>query len=268
MNFRKVSVLIIIILASFVIIFLQITPFKKGEENFAERFADNIFAPVQVFFTGVGKRISSTWHSIVHIANLEREVKKLQAELYALKEERELYERTQQENKQLRKLLGISRKEKGKVIAAEVIARDPDNWFHSIKVNKGYKNGVKKGMAVLSSEGVVGKVIDASKYTAKVRLIFDQRSSIPAQILPTGELGVVYGEGKNTCVMKYIDAKAPVEVGQQVVTSKLSRIFPPGKSIGTVSKIYGRERFLYQSVQIKPSVQFSNLEYVLLVGRE
>jgi rod shape-determining protein MreC len=96
-------------------------------------------------------------------------------------------------------------------------------------------------------------------------LIFDEKSAIPAQVVSSGALGVVYGEGKNTCVMKYIETDAIVNTGDKVITSHLSRIYPPGKILGEVTKIYGRDNILYKAVQIKPTVEFGRLQYVLLL---
>lgn len=268
MDSKKILTLGIIIFVSFALIFIQLNSFREGKTNTVEKTVASAIRPFQIFFSGAGRWISGTWRSITKVTQLERKVKAIQAELDALKVEREIYNRTREENKRLRKLLNLSRVEQGKVIAAEVIARDPDNWFQTIKVNKGYKHGVSKNMAAITPEGIVGRVVDASPYTARIRLIFNEKSAVPAQIVSSGELGVVYGEGKNTCVMKYVAAEAEVKRGDQVITSRLSRIYPPGKIIGKVTRVYGRDQVLYQAVQVKPAVEFGNLEYMLLVGKK
>lgn len=268
MGKKKVIAILIILTISISAILIQWDTYKKGEANIVEKASSIFLVPLQSFFTGVGKKISGTWRSFTKIASLEEGNKKLQAEIYALREEQEKYNRALDENKTLRKLLDISHYQKGKVIAAEVIARDPDNWFKSIKLNKGFKHGVKKDMVAISAEGLVGRIVSVSEYTSKIRLIFNEKSAVPAQVVSSGALGVVYGEGKNTCRMKYIEADAGVKVGDKVITSRLSRIYPPGKIIGEVSKIYGVENILYKSVRIKPEVHFSNLEYVLLVEKK
>ncbi|MCD4785526.1 MAG: rod shape-determining protein MreC [Candidatus Eremiobacteraeota bacterium] len=268
MGKKKVIAILIILAISIVAILIQWDTYQKGEANKVEKASSTVFVPLQSFFTGVGKSISGTWRSFTKIATLEEGNKKLQTEIYALREEQEKYNRAIDENKTLRKLLDISRHQKGKVIAAEVIARNPDNWFQSIKLNKGFKHGVKKNMVAISAEGLVGRVVSVSKYTSKVRLIFNEKSAVPSQVVSSGALGVVYGEGRNTCRMKYIEADAEVKVGDKIITSRLSRIYPPGKIIGEVSRIYGVENILYKSVQIKAAVHFNNLEYVLLVEKK
>lgn len=268
MSKRKLIILFLILIISFMMIFVQLNSFKEGRTNFVQRGVSYAVWPAQVFLSNLGQRISGMWHALTKGMELEEENKRLKAEIYALKEERDLYNRTREENKTLRKLLKISQRAEGRVIAAQVIARDPDNWFQSIILNKGYKHGVTKNMVAVAAEGVVGRVISASKYTSRLRLISSEKSAVPAQLVSSGELGVIYGEGKNTCIMKYLSADEKIEPGEQVITSRLSRIYPPGKVIGKVSKKYGRDQILYQAVQVKPTVQFGNLEYVLLIGKK
>ena len=267
MKKKKTFTIIVILVVGFTAILLQLSSFKRGESNIAEKTASNVFVPLQTFLSQIGRKISGTWHSFTKVAMLEEENKKLRAEIYALREEQGKVNRTLDENRTLRKLLKISEYNKGKIIAAEVSARSPDNWFRSIKVNKGYKNGVKVDMVAITPEGLVGRVVSVSKFTSRIRLVVSEKSSVPSQVVSSGALGVVYGEGKNTCIMKYVEADAEVKVGDKIITSRLGRIYPPGKMIGEVSKIYGRDNLLYKAVQIKPAVQFNNLEYILLMGK-
>ena len=267
MKKKKTIIIIFILIVGFVAISLQIGTFRKGEANIVEKSTSNLFVPLQTFLSQVGRKISATWHSFTKVAMLDEENKKLRAEIYALREEQEKYNRTFDENRNLRKLLEISDYQRGKIIAAEVSARSPDNWFRSIKINKGFKNGVKANMVAITPEGLVGRVVSVSEYSARIRLVVNEKSSVPAQVVTSGSLGVIYGEGKNTCIMKYIEADADIKIGDKVITSRMGSIFPPGKIIGEVSKIYGRDDLLYKAVQIKPAVQFNNLEYILLVGK-
>lgn len=160
------------------------------------------------------------------MSQLEEENQKLTDEINNLKEERQLYLRTREENKKLKKLLNITEKETGNILAAEVIARNPDNWFKSITINKGYENGVHKNMIAFTSEGLVGRVMSSSKYKARIRLVLNEKSAVPAQLVRTGEMGVVYGEGKGTCIIKYINSDADLKVGDLIMTSRMSRIYP------------------------------------------
>ncbi|MFP4496938.1 MAG: rod shape-determining protein MreC [Vulcanimicrobiota bacterium] len=268
MNRKKLYILIAICVICLVAIMVEAGPVKEGKANAVEKIASNATAPVQGFLANSGRKMSGIWQSLTRSTELSDENKRLKAEIYAMKEQLEELNRTRDENKKLRKLLDISKVQKGKVITAEVIARDPDNWFQSIKVNKGYKHGVKKDMVALAPEGIVGRVVSASPYTAKIQLLFNDKSAIPAQFVSSGELGVVYGEGKNTCIMRYINAEAKVEVGDQIITSRLSNIYPSQKILGKVTKLYGRDQLLYQAVQVRPAIQFGNLEFVLLVGED
>ena len=114
----------------------------------------------------------------------------------------------------------------------------------------------------------MGRVIAASSYTSKISLLCDNEFSCPGRIVESGALGIIYGEGENTCMMRYIDSEAKVKLGDTVVTSELGRIFPPNQKIGIVTRIYGPDEVLFKAVQIKPSVDFSSIQFVILAERE
>jgi rod shape-determining protein MreC len=267
MNSKKTITLIIIIASSLILTGLQVNRFENGSPNAAENVLANLLEPVQQKFSAAGRKISRTWQSLTKLALLEEENQRLREEISAMKERQEVFQITDEENRQLRQILDIPKEEEGKFIVAEVIARAPDNWFQTIKINKGKRHGVTNNMVAISPEGLVGRVVSTGEQVSHIRLIFNEKSAVPARIISSGEMGVVYGEGKNTCIMKYINADSPVNIGDKVVTSNMSRIYPPNKIIGQVSRIYGREQVMYQTVQIKPAVQVSRLEFVLLMER-
>jgi rod shape-determining protein MreC len=267
MNSKKFTILIIIILSGIVLIGLQANHPENITPNIAENTLAGFFLPVQQKFSAAGRKISRTWRSLANLSHLEEENQRLREEISAMREQQEIFKRTTGENRKLRQILDITREQEGKVVVAEVIARSPDNWFQTIKVNKGKFDGVTTNMVAVSPEGIVGRVVSTADQVSYIRLIFNEKSAIPARIVSSGEMGVVYGEGKNTCLMKYINADSRVNIGDQVITSSLGKIYPPDKIIGQVSKVYGREKVMYQTVQIKPAVQVNRLEFVLLMER-
>ncbi len=151
-------------------------------------------------------------------------------------------------------------------MAARVIAADPAAAFRTVTIDKGAADGVRRDMAVLSPLGVVGRVIDEpASHAAKVQLIVDRTAGAGAFIDRTGAGGVVVGsEGDTPLRMEYVSNLADVSVGDLVMTSGLDGIYPRGYVIGRIEKVE-RGSGLYRLIAIRPRVDFSSLDTVLLV---
>ncbi|MBI2251659.1 MAG: rod shape-determining protein MreC [Armatimonadetes bacterium] len=172
------------------------------------------------------------------------------------------------ENAELKKILNLHIEDKyNKSIVSSVIFRSPELWFNWVIINKGEINGVKENMAVISSGGgAAGKVIKVFPYSSKVRLILDERSVLPV-ILENGAMGILYGTGRNTCIIKYIDNLSKIKIGEKVFTSSLSEYFPEGELIGEVIHILSKDQALFKSVEVKPASDFGRLNFVLVIAK-
>ncbi|MDD2702958.1 MAG: rod shape-determining protein MreC [Candidatus Omnitrophica bacterium] len=178
-----------------------------------------------------------------------------------LNESRELF----QENKRLRQLLGIKKNYPYKVIAAAVIGRDPSNWSSVVIIDKGKNNGVKPGYVAVSFLGLAGKVVETGNSAAKVMLVNDPNFAVSAQIQRTRQEGAVFGGLGGVLTMKYLTKTSDVKSGDVVVTSGLSESYPKGLLIGSVvesgEELSGLSRFAV----IKPAVEPSNIEEILII---
>jgi len=169
------------------------------------------------------------------------------------------------ENQRLRKLLDLQKKMDEPVIAAVVIGKDPSPWFQTILVNKGIHQGVSKGMPVVTTDGVVGLVIDAVRNYAKVMLITDPNSAVDAVIQNSRVRGIIKGGTSGYCVFDFVLRKYDIAVSEVVVTSGMDGVFPKGLPVGSVSKIVKDKSGIFQEVTVKPFVDFERLEEVLIV---
>lgn len=167
---------------------------------------------------------------------------------------------------QLELLLQLQRTELPATMAARVIAADPAAAFRTVTIDKGSADGVRRDMAVLSPLGVVGRVIDEpARHAAKVQLIIDRNAGAGAVIDRTGAGGVVVGnEGDTPLRMEYVSNLSDVSPGDLVMTSGLDGIYPRGYVIGRIERAE-RGSGLYRSILIRPRVDFSSLDTVLLV---
>ncbi|HPN73306.1 MAG TPA: rod shape-determining protein MreC [Candidatus Omnitrophota bacterium] len=156
------------------------------------------------------------------------------------------------ENRRLKDLLDLKEGLGYETISAEVIARDPNNWIGSFTVNKGSGNGIKKGAAVCSSKGLVGRVADVYPQTSLVMLVTHPGFRAGGMLVETGLNGVVEGDGKGHARLLYLPLDSEVRLGQTVVTSGHSREFPKGVVIGRVISVEKNATGLFKNAVLKP----------------
>jgi rod shape-determining protein MreC len=166
----------------------------------------------------------------------------------------------------LKRLLQFREKISASAIAAEVIGQDPSSWFKSVTINKGEKDGVKKGMAVISPEGVIGQILKTSPSHSTVLLITDYNSAIDSIIQRTRAKAIVEGKAENRCQLKYLLRSEDVIVGDIVVTSGLGGNFPKGLMVGEIRKVDRKEHGIFQYAELVPSVDLTKLEEILIIS--
>ncbi|MBX3074816.1 rod shape-determining protein MreC [Candidatus Obscuribacterales bacterium] len=170
------------------------------------------------------------FESSQRIRDLERKLAASELELTTLRRE-------SRDTNNLRGLLGLKQKLTRKTIAAEVIARNPDNWFEQVVLDKGLEDGVSKGSAVITREGVVGQVVSVDKNASVVRLITDPEQKLGVLIKRIGLPGIIAGNGQQLAVMDYIPVGTSVDVGDKIVCFGKGGVFPENHPVGTVKSI-------------------------------
>jgi rod shape-determining protein MreC len=219
-----------------------------------------------------GQRVASSavsgalhvWSGYIGLRHLKGENDALRHEVaaaqIAVQEQRALAERTLG----LQRLLDLRNSLHLRTEAAEIIggAANPD--FRTVTVNKGTNNGVRADMAVLAPAGVVGRVVTPSLRAAKVQLLIDRNAAAGALIERTRAQGIVMGASDERLQMEYVSDVFDVLVGDVVVTSGIDGIYPKGFVIGRVESVEKSGR-AYRRIVVKPAVDFSGLEEVLVV---
>jgi rod shape-determining protein MreC len=179
--------------------------------------------------------------------------------------EKSRYLESQSASERLQKLLEMKSQLPHRLLPAQVAAQDPSDWSKTIIINRGNRDGVSKGMAVIAPEGIVGHVVKDFDWSAQVLLLIDQSSAIDALVQRTRFRGIVEGETGETCHFKYVVRKADVKIGDTLISSGLDRIYPKGLRVGTVSEVSRPVSGLFQEVKVRPFVDFSRLEEVLVI---
>ncbi len=170
------------------------------------------------------------------------------------------------ENARLEKLLKFKEKSFAGV-AANVIARDLSNWNSAILIDKGKRSGIAVGMPVVDASGIVGKVVEVVANRSKIILVSDPSFSVPAMIKRSREVGLVSGTLTGQCRMRYLSMDADVQVGDEVISSKLSSSFPQGLVLGTVIAVENPTGSSFPTCLIKPAAPLSRIEEVIVIIR-
>ncbi|MFC1497091.1 rod shape-determining protein MreC [Verrucomicrobiota bacterium] len=205
---------------------------------------------------------------------------KVMEELVMLREKERSMKELKRENEDLRKQIGFSKRSKHKLVCCEVATRgDISGWWHTITLNKGTDEGVKRNMAVITTKGLIGKTIGVSKHTADVLLITDPNCRVACKFSRTGSFGILCGAGVSAkgksalemlasvkpCKMSYMSKDDEIWGYDEVVTSGLGGIFPEGLLVGNVTGSSVDSAGLYQRADILPAAELGALKYVFVV---
>jgi len=232
---------------------------------FFESIVVLFFSPAQSFFSSVTDSITDGLGHYFFLVRTSLENERLLLELDRLsKKNNKLLER----NKFLERSANLANfmdEDARPLVVAKVIGYDATQWSKVIFINKGTDHKVEKNLSVVTDAGVVGHVIHASLKSSKVLLITDSRSAVDSLFQESRKSGIVVGTGEDICEMKFVSISAKVSVGDKVVSSGLGGVFRKGLVVGSVVDIVKEGHELFQEIKLATSVDFSNLEEVVVV---
>ena len=210
--------------------------------------------------------VKETGGSFQRLLSLYREQKKLESRVVELEGRLVDQAELEKENERLRKLLDFKKEIPGKAIPARVIARDLAPWRRTILIDKGTNHGIRKRMAVVSAQGLVGRVIEAAPSSARVILLLDAESRVSILFQESRDLGVCEGNGSSWLHVTRIEREASIKVGDLVISSGLGGIYPKGIPVGRVELVGNEKEGLELFASVRPFVDFSKLEEVLCIA--
>lgn len=264
---KKVFIIFFIILS----IFLGIFSLNRLNPSLIEKNIGFILTPIQNVLTSSSNWIKIKINTFSNIKQLEDENKFLKLELEIKNQEINNLKHIERENQKLSELLNTSSKyiEYPK-ITSNIIGKDPGNWYENFIIDKGEKEGLKKNMVVIAYGGLVGKIEEVGQNYSKVSSIINGTYSVSSKTLRTDDEGFVKGDpaNKGICKMEYIDKDADIKEGDEIITSHLSDIYPPGITIGYVTGVsLDKSNNLSKTAIIKPIIDFKHLEKVLIINK-
>lgn len=174
-------------------------------------------------------------------------------------------QRLSAENRELQQLVKLDAVWADPVLSARVIADTGGAFARSLLLDRGVNDGVMRGMAAMTAQGVVGRVQTAGERSSRLLLLTDINSRIPAMLEKTGDRLVVAGNNQSKPELQYLRQEVPVAVGDMVLTSGVGGIFPAGLPLGTVTEVVVDGEGRRIRIALQPSVDLARLGYVSLL---
>lgn len=245
---------------------------KKLNATLLESAIGVVVTPFQDLTTGISSWVDETVTSARSKTDLKEENEDLKNQIAELMEENRRLSMYETENAKLSSLLKIAQRYPNyESVGAKIIAKDPGVWYDDFVIDKGTSSDISANMVLIAPEGLVGKVLESGATFSKAQSILDSRSSVPAKSVRTGDLGVVKGDyalsNNGLCKMEYIDGDAEIMVGDEIVTSHLSDIYPEGLAIGKVLEIETDTNGLTKYAVIEPYVDLKHLDTILIIDK-
>ncbi len=212
--------------------------------------------------------VEEFWQDYFLLVNVRQENRQLRTAVDTLKMENSRYRELLSTHERLKALLQFKQTTNRPVLAAQVIGLDPTGWFKSVIINKGNEAGLELNMPVVNANGVVGRIVSFSPNYSKVLLAIDQNSAVDCLVQRSRDRGIVEGFSTEICKLNYVVKSSDVTEGDIVVTSGLGGVFPKGIAVGEVLRVEDISGTLFKDIEIRPAVDFSKLEEVLIILKE
>ena len=227
-------------------------------------------------FLKKGSEVDSRWKGyragLKKLDELEAESQRLKVDNDQLRATNQALRGVESENIRLKSALGYQGNSPFTLISARVIGRSPSNWWSTVVIDKGSLDLVQEDMAVVTPDGLVGKVVNLSEHSANVLLISDENCKVAGSVESSKEQGIVRVEVRGqrtsnsiqpTMTLNFLSRFAPLRTGQKVLTSGTGGIYPPGVLIGQIVEFKSRE--LDGQAVIEPSVDIAALSDVFVI---
>jgi rod shape-determining protein MreC len=259
---RKVVLLGSLVAACLVLLTLQ----TRGYGSAAGDIFAVVTAPIQTGLAKASRATFGLWTTYLDWKNVRAENRRLREEVQELRVQSLRVNETDDENRRLRRLLALQEQLPLTTLSGEIIAREWGGWIRSLTVNRGRGDNVPRLTAVISPNGLIGRVVDVRPGASIVQVLTDPTSTVGAHVLRTRTPGIVEGDPRGTLRFKFMARDgASIQSGDVLVTAGQGGLFPRGIPIGTVRSIDNRGAALFHYAELTPAVDFARVDEVLLV---
>jgi rod shape-determining protein MreC len=260
LRYRNIAVLIAALFSQLVLLGYQVR--QEDGDSLLRTWTVGVLAPLNEGIHGAVEYGAGAWREYVWLVGARTENEELRAELDMLRMEKQSLERELGRIERSASLVSYQADIASTTLLAEVVGGGASGAAKEIIIDKGSADGVAAGMAVITSEGVVGQIQAAHSSSSLVVLINDVDAAVGAILEDTRVRGVLKGRGGRDCELQYISPDVPVRVGEIVYTSGADRIFPKGLRIGEVVEL--EQSGDSQTIMVRPFAQLDRLDEVLV----
>jgi rod shape-determining protein MreC len=225
-----------------------------------------VTTPVQSGLARVNRAAVGAWSTYLDWKNVRAENRRLRDENQRLRVESLQVSETVAENQRLRRLLALQERLPLATVSAQIIGREWSGWVRSLTVNRGRGDKVARLTAVISPEGLIGRVMEVRSGASIIQVLIDPASTVGGHVVRTRTSGIVEGDARGSMRLKYMARDgAGIQVGDLVVTSGAGGLFPRGIPVGRVRALDDRGSALFHYAVLTPVVDFARVDEVLLV---
>ena len=262
-KYRKVIVAFIFIAAALFMLFSNLR--HMSEPGILRKMSLEMASSLETVINAPFKGIKDAWRRYIFLVGLEGENRLLKEKNARAAAEIIKYKEGYLEGIRLQKLLKLQEALSFPTLAARVVGRNPSPIFKMIIINRGEADGLRAGLPVVATAGVVGRILEASWNVSRVLLLTDENSNIDAMVQESRVLGILQGAASAGCNLKYVSKTAAVKVGDTVISSGMGGIFPKGLPLGVVRSVSKKEADLFQKINVAPFVDPTGIEEVLVI---
>ena len=265
---RNVSILVAVLFAQVLGLAVQVKRSANAEESRLIRvWAVSAVTPFEKALVWTQNTTSGWWHNYLYLRGVRAENRDLKQQIERLRLEQVRLSEDAEQARRLQLLLSFKEKFISKTMAAQVIGSSGSEKSRSIYIDKGSHDGVEPDQAVITAQGIVGKVLSVYGSTSLVLLINDQSSGVGVILEKSRLQGVLRGSATGQVMVEKILNDETVQPGERVLTSGGDQIFPKGLDVGTVSKVNQGKKESFLEIQLQPAAHLSKLEEVLVVTK-
>src|ERR1700685_2820703 len=227
-------------------------------------WAVDVITPFERVLIWAQDSTGNLWHNYFYLRGVRAENRQLKDQIEQMRIEQVRLSEDAAQARRLQTLLSFKEQFISRTVAAQVIGTSGSDLSRIVYIDKGENAGIKKDMAVITADGIVGKVLVVYPSVAQVLVINDQSSGVGALLEKTRLQGVLRGTSGGEVVLERVMSDEQVPIGETVLTSGGDKFFPKGLPVGTVTKV-GSGKDLFLNIKVKPAANLSKLEEVLVL---
>src|SRR6201998_3801965 len=235
-----------------------------GHTRLIRVWAVDLITPFERALVWLQNSTGNVWRNYFYLRGVRAENRQLKEQIEQMRVEQVRLTEDAAQARRLQTLLAFKEQFISKTVAAQVIGTSGSDLSRIVTLDKGENAGIRRDMAVITADGIVGKVLLVSPNLAQVLLISDQSSGVGAILDKSRLQGVLRGTANGEVALERVMSDEQVQPGETVLTSGGDQIFPKGLPVGTVTRV-GKGKDLFLSINIKPAANLSRLEEVLVL---